>query len=143
MDRTTIGWINGFAGVLIFSGSLPATRVAVAGFDPLFLTLARASIAGMLAAILLLALRQKRPGSDDLLPLAIVSLGVVVGFPLLTAFALQRITQLPNCGRRNAPQPRRSQEHFREMHLVQGIRVREHGRDVFGFRTTIENSLEI
>ena len=40
------GWLNGFIGVVIFSGSLPATRVAVLEFDPVFLTLARASIAG-------------------------------------------------------------------------------------------------
>ena len=44
MDRTAIGWINGFLGVVIFSGSLPATRAAVADFDPVFLTVARASI---------------------------------------------------------------------------------------------------
>ena len=48
MDRTTEGWISGFIGVLIFSGSLPATRVAVLDIDPLFLTLARATIAGLL-----------------------------------------------------------------------------------------------
>lgn len=29
MDRTAAGWLNGFIGVLIFSGSLPATRMAV------------------------------------------------------------------------------------------------------------------
>ncbi|MBT0727811.1 hypothetical protein HGT73_10590 [Rosenbergiella australiborealis] len=27
------GWINGFIGVLIFSGSLPATKLAIAGFN--------------------------------------------------------------------------------------------------------------
>ncbi|AJD39966.1 DMT family transporter [Rhizobium sp. SEMIA 4085] len=91
MDRTG-GWINGFLGVLIFSGSLPATRVAVANFDPLFLTVARAAIAGMLALCLLLAFREKRPGRADLLSLLVVSLGVVIGFPLLTAFALKHIT---------------------------------------------------
>lgn len=91
MDRTG-GWINGFLGVLIFSGSLPATRVAVANFDPLFLTVARAAIAGILALCLLLAFREKRPGRADLLSLLVVSLGVVIGFPLLTAFALKHIT---------------------------------------------------
>ncbi|WP_315818223.1 hypothetical protein [Paraflavitalea speifideaquila] len=30
------GWLNGFIGVAMFSGSLPATRVAIAGFSPLF-----------------------------------------------------------------------------------------------------------
>ena len=34
VDRTTRGWWNGLMGVLIFSGSLPATRVAVMDFDP-------------------------------------------------------------------------------------------------------------
>jgi drug/metabolite transporter (DMT)-like permease len=79
-------------GVVIFSGSLPATRVAVAGFPPLFLTSARAVIAAALAIALLSILRQTRPARSDLRPLAIVALGVVVGFPLLTALALQQIT---------------------------------------------------
>lgn len=58
MDKATSGWLNGLTGVVIFSGSLPATRVAVTGFDPVFLTVARASIAGLLAVVLLLVFRQ-------------------------------------------------------------------------------------
>ena len=92
MQRTTDGWGSGLLGVIIFSGSLPATRVAVGEFTPLFLTSARAVIAAALGAALLLALRQKRPDRADLLPLAVVALGVVIGFPLLTALALQHIT---------------------------------------------------
>jgi drug/metabolite transporter (DMT)-like permease len=92
MDNKTAGWGNGLLGVIIFSGSLPATRVAVADFAPLFLTSARATIAALLGAAFLLALRAPRPQRSDLLPLVIVSLGVVVGFPLLTALALQHIT---------------------------------------------------
>ncbi len=74
-DKSLSGWINGFIGVVIFSGSLPATRVAVLEFDPVFLTVAR-----------------KRPETSQLVPLLIVALGVVVGFPLLTALALQHVT---------------------------------------------------
>lgn len=92
MDRATRGWASGLAGVLIFSGSLPATRVAVMGFDPVFLTGARAVIAGVLAAAMLALLRQPLPRRQDLMPLMVVSLGVVVGFPLLTALALQEIS---------------------------------------------------
>ncbi len=92
MDDTTRGWVNGFLGMLIFSGSLPATRVAVAALDPLFLTVARAAIAGLLAAALLLAFRPQRPRRGDLASLGIVALGVVVGFPLLTALALRHVT---------------------------------------------------
>lgn len=92
MRTSMAGWGSGLIGVIIFSGSLPATRVAVSDFSPLFLTSARAVIAALLGAALLLALRQSRPAAGDLLSLALVALGVVVGFPLLTALALQHIT---------------------------------------------------
>ncbi len=92
MQRTTNGWGSGLLGVIIFSGSLPATRIAVGGFTPLFLTSARAVIAAMLGMAFLALLRQARPASGDLASLAIVAFGVVVGFPLLTALALQHIT---------------------------------------------------
>lgn len=92
MDKQASGWINGLLGVLIFSGSLPATRVAVMELDPVFLTGARAAIAGLLALALLILFRQRRPAGRDLVSLVIVALGVVVGFPLLTALALQHVT---------------------------------------------------
>ncbi len=92
MDKTLAGWINGFLGMLVFSASLPATRAAVAGFDPVFLTVARASIAALLGAAMLMLLGGKRPQREDLGSLAIVALGVVVGFPLLTALALRHVT---------------------------------------------------
>ncbi|MBO9557942.1 MAG: DMT family transporter [Caulobacter sp.] len=91
MERTSRGWGSGLLGVIVFSGSLPATRVAISGFEPVFLTAARAVIAALLGMVLLLALRQKRPARADLRPLIVVALGVVVGFPLLTALALRRI----------------------------------------------------
>lgn len=86
------GWLHGLLGVIIFSGSLPATRLAVQDMEPLLLTFLRASIAGLLAVALLVGFRQKRPRLAQLVPLIIVSSGVVIGFPLLTALALQRIT---------------------------------------------------
>lgn len=92
MQTTMAGWGNGLLGVLIFSGSLPATRVAVGDFSPMFLTSARAVVAAVLGAVMLLILRQKRPEKGDLGSLLIVAFGVVVGFPLLTALALQQIT---------------------------------------------------
>lgn len=86
------GWLNGLLGVIIFSGSLPATRIAVLDIDPFFLTFLRASIAGLLAAGLIVSFREKRPHRSQVVPLVIVALGVVVGFPLLTALALQHVT---------------------------------------------------
>jgi drug/metabolite transporter (DMT)-like permease len=92
MERSASGWINGLIGVIIFSGSLPATRVAVQQFDPVFLTVARAAIAGILALGLLLAFKERRPHRQDIVSLMTVAAGVVVGFPLLTALALQHVT---------------------------------------------------
>jgi drug/metabolite transporter (DMT)-like permease len=92
MQASTKGWINGLLGVLIFSGSLPATRLAVEGFSPIFLTSARAAIAALLGIFLLYVLRQQRPDKEDLFSLCLISIGVVIGFPLLTALALQTIT---------------------------------------------------
>lgn len=92
MEKTTIGWINGAIGMLIFSASLPATRVAVSGFDPVFLTSARAAIAGALALVLVRVVGGQRPQRSDLVSLAVIAFGVVIGFPLLTALALQHVT---------------------------------------------------
>ena len=86
------GWLNGLLGVIIFSGSLPATKLAVIDINPFFLTFLRASIAGLLATILIFGFRQQRPHTSQILSLIVVSLGVVVGFPLLTAMALQHVT---------------------------------------------------
>ncbi|RAJ33051.1 DMT family transporter [Pedobacter cryoconitis] len=86
------GWINGAIGVLIFSGSMPATRVAVLDFGPIFVTVARATIAGLLALCILLIFKEKRPEKRHLFSLTIVSIGVVIGFPLLSAMALQYVT---------------------------------------------------
>ncbi len=90
--KNTKGWGSGLLGVMIFSGSLPATRLAVEAFSPLFLTSARAAIAAGLAAMLLLIWRQPMPRAADFVSLLIVAIGVVIGFPLLTAMALQHIS---------------------------------------------------
>lgn len=92
MDDSSKGWINGFLGMLIFSGSLPATRLAVMDFDPVFLTVARATIAGTIGLALLMLFRVQRPERADLRSFLIVTVGVVIGFPLLTALALQHVT---------------------------------------------------
>ncbi|CAI0771962.1 MAG TPA: EamA/RhaT family transporter [Serratia grimesii] len=91
-QRSAQGWTSGFLGMLIFSGSLPATRLAVLEFEPLFLTAMRAVIAAFLAMTALGVMRQRWPQRHDLMPLVLVAVGVVIGFPLLTALALQHTT---------------------------------------------------
>ncbi len=68
------GWINGFIGVAIFSGSLPATRIAVQEFDPFFLTFCRGAIAGVLALGLIWFLRLPRPQAGQWRSLALAAL---------------------------------------------------------------------
>ena len=92
MKNTTQGWMNGFIGVVIFAGSLPATRLSVMGFDPLFLTGTRATLAALLAITVLIIFKQHPPTKADLPALSVVALGVVIGFPLLSALALQHVT---------------------------------------------------
>jgi drug/metabolite transporter (DMT)-like permease len=90
-NHRLVGMIHGAIGMAIFAGSLPATRVAVLGLDPLFVTAGRAAGAGILAALLLAVTRQKLPARTDLVPLLVVAGGVVLGFPLLTALALRSV----------------------------------------------------
>ena len=81
-----LGW--GFVGVVAFSFTVPFTRVAVEGLAPLFVGSARAVIAALLAALALAATRQRLPSATQWARLAVVAGGIVVGFPLLTSYAL-------------------------------------------------------
>lgn len=80
-------WL-GFLGVFAFSFSLPANKLAVAGFDPLSLTVVRAAGAGLLAGGYLLICRAGVPTRAQLRDLALSSLGIVIGFPLFSSLAL-------------------------------------------------------
>ncbi|MDR2235862.1 MAG: DMT family transporter [Chryseobacterium sp.] len=91
-NESVNGWINGFIGVLLFSGSMPATKLAVMEMNPVFATIARATIAGILALFVLLINNEKRPEKKQVFPLLLVSLGCVIGFPLLSSLALQYLS---------------------------------------------------
>jgi drug/metabolite transporter (DMT)-like permease len=86
-ELTSYGY--GFLGVLIFSLTLPATRIAVSGFDPVFVGLGRAIVAAGLSLILLVITRQTIPPLRFLPQFSIVVVGVVIGFPLLSAIAMK------------------------------------------------------
>jgi drug/metabolite transporter (DMT)-like permease len=79
----------GALGILGFSFSLPATRLAVADLDPWLVAFGRAVVAAVLAAAYLTATRAPRPTRRQLRALVIVAAGVVVGFPLFTSLALR------------------------------------------------------
>ena len=82
------GLLWGLLGVTAFSFTVPFTRVAVEGLDPLFLGAGRAVVAAVLAALALAITRQALPTARQWVRLAIVAGGVVAGFPILTSFAL-------------------------------------------------------
>lgn len=86
--RSGVGW--GLVGVAAFSFTVPFTRVAVeAGhMSALFVGSGRAVVAAVLAAAALLITRQRLPRGRQWLQVAVVAGGAVVGFPLLTSFAL-------------------------------------------------------
>ncbi|MEV4349942.1 DMT family transporter [Actinoplanes sp. NPDC049596] len=84
----TAGFTLGALGVLAFSLSLPMTRVAVQQLDPWFVAFGRAVGAAGLAWVYLRVTRAPSPTREQWRRLAIVALGVVVGFPLFTSLAL-------------------------------------------------------
>jgi drug/metabolite transporter (DMT)-like permease len=87
-SRKNLGLALGVAGVCLFAGTLPATRLTVAAIDPLFLTAARAAIAGCAGAALLLALRRPLPPRAQWSTIVLGGLCTIVGFPVFTALAM-------------------------------------------------------
>ena len=87
----TRGMLLGLVGVVMFSLTLPFTRMAVAELDPAFVALGRALVAAVLAAIWLRWNGATLPSRASWRPLALVAAGCVVGFPLLTSIALRSV----------------------------------------------------
>ncbi len=82
----------GLLGIVGFSLTLPATRLAVAGLDPTFVGLGRALVAALIAGIALAVSNSPRPVGMQWLRLGGTASGVVIGFPLLSTWAM---TTLP------------------------------------------------
>lgn len=88
-------WL-GLLGIVIFSVTLPMTRLAVGSLEApqmsgLFVAAGRAVVAAALSAGFLLATRAPLPRRSDWWPLLITAGGVVVGFPFLTSIAMRYV----------------------------------------------------
>ncbi len=85
------GMVLGFIAVAIFSLTLPVTRLIVPFFDPLFIGLGRSVLAAVVALPILLIFKQAFPNRRQVSQLLLTALGVISGFPVLTAFAMQTV----------------------------------------------------
>ena len=85
------GMLLGLMGVLVFSFTLPITRLIVPFMDPVFLGLGRSVIAGVVAAAILIVLKQPLPTLRQAGLLFLTACGVVWGFPILSALGMQTV----------------------------------------------------
>src|SRR5215813_11343790 len=90
-SRERLGLFLGFIGMVIFGGTLPATRLAVSAIDPIALTALRAAIAGICSLVLLIAQRRPLPPRELWPQIVIAMLCVAVLFPLFMAFGMQTV----------------------------------------------------
>ncbi|NEB94542.1 DMT family transporter [Streptomyces bauhiniae] len=79
-------------GVVAFSLTFPATAWGLESFGPWSLVAVRGVLAALVAGACLLLLRVPLPEARHLPGLAMVGIGTVLGFPLLTTLALQTST---------------------------------------------------
>ncbi|MBV7484263.1 DMT family transporter [Bordetella sp. BOR01] len=85
------GYGYGLLGVLVFSLTLPMTRVAVAELPPLLIGLGRALLAAGPAALLLWLTRSRRPNRQEWTGVGLAALGIVVGWPLASTLAMATV----------------------------------------------------
>jgi drug/metabolite transporter (DMT)-like permease len=90
-SREKLGVLLGFLGMCLFAGTLPATRLALTGLDPLFLTVARGTIAGCAAGAVLLLTRRALPPRWLWLETSAAAFCTTLAFPLLAAFAMMTV----------------------------------------------------
>lgn len=90
-DRIGLGLFLGFLGVVMFGGTLPFTRMAVSELSPWFVTFGRASVAGTLALLILLALRKKPIIKKNFVKLSMSAVCLVIGFPVFMGIAMQTV----------------------------------------------------
>ncbi|WP_407271185.1 DMT family transporter [Radiobacillus sp. PE A8.2] len=89
--REKLGLILGFIGVICFSLTLPATSIAVAYFGTTIVGLGRTVVAAILVAVILIVRKEKLPSLQQFRSLLIVAVGAVLGFPLLTSWAMESL----------------------------------------------------
>lgn len=88
VNQETKGMLIGFIGILIFSLTLPVSKIAVLSFDPYFIAFGRAALAGAVAVAYLVYKKEAIPQKTDFAKFVVIALGVVFGFPIFTTVAM-------------------------------------------------------
>lgn len=85
------GLLYGLLGMLMFSQTLPMTRLAVTHLDPLLVGLGRVCLAALPALLLLRLFPAPALSGRQWRGIAVVAFGVVLAFPLLSAWGMQEL----------------------------------------------------
>lgn len=93
MNLTSKAYINGFIGIIIFSATLPVTKIAL-GVDnnqltPEFITFGRSVIAGLFSIFFLIIYKQKIPNLKNLIQLFFISILLIFLFPLFISYGVR------------------------------------------------------
>ncbi|MCD1160520.1 DMT family transporter [Peribacillus frigoritolerans] len=91
VTREKLGLLLGLVGVICFSLTLPATSIAVEYFGTTVVGLGRTVVAAILVAVVLIVRKEKLPSPNQFKSLLIVAVGAVLGFPLLTSWAMESL----------------------------------------------------
>ena len=91
VNKEKLGLLLGAIGVTCFSLTLPSTSVAVEYFGTTIVGLGRTVIAAVLVAIIFLVRKEKLPSRSQFKSILIVAAGAVLGFPLLTSWAMETL----------------------------------------------------
>lgn len=89
VNQESKGMLIGFIGILIFSLTLPVSKIAVLSFDPYFIAFGRALLAGLVALAYLVYKAAPLPRKSDWIKFVVIALGVVFGFPIFTTMAMK------------------------------------------------------
>jgi len=92
LNNENKGFILGFLGILIFSLTPVATKIALGPtnneLSAEFITFGRSAVAGFLALLYLLFFKKKIPKKSDWMNFSIIALCLSIGFPLPLSYGL-------------------------------------------------------
>ncbi|MEH7309327.1 DMT family transporter [Neobacillus drentensis] len=89
--REKFGLLLGLIGVICFSLTLPSTRIAVEYFGTTVVGLGRTAVAAIIVAVIFIVRKEKLPSPRQFKSLLIVAVGAILGFPLLTSWAMESL----------------------------------------------------